>query len=113
VNNTPVYRANVPMRIERFMEVCGHFETESGVNNGYGCLHPGQETRARGEDGNEHGCCYAFSCPLATDLYPETDLADRRVLNRFYGLRANAANTFSDGEWVTPNADAPAEGERK
>jgi hypothetical protein len=54
---------------------CGYFESETGINNGYGCTHPENEIQEEYEDGKKMGKCYSFSCPIAS----EADLEDLKT----------------------------------
>jgi hypothetical protein len=102
---TSRYRRGEPLTIDAFRRRCGYAESESGANNGYGCAHPLQESRGEGEDGTLHGQCFAWSCPLATALEPETDHDDLVTLNRAFGDPDDTTNTYSDDYWVAPDAD--------
>lgn len=58
--------------------ICGHYNPDTNVNNGYGCNHPNQEqTDIDKETGKEQGKCYGFSCPIAYTA----DLEDMRKLD--------------------------------
>ena len=60
---------------EDFAYQCPFFNSDTDVNNGYGCNHPYQmETQEW--DGKEIGCCFCFSCPLGIEAEQE-DLTDR------------------------------------
>lgn len=75
-----------PIHINDFANKCGHFNGKTFVNNGYGCLHPEQQEL---EEGN--GCCFAFSCPLATNMIAQ-DWIDRGENPALF-----------DDEWVLPH----------
>ena len=50
----------IKVDIDTLCCVCGYFTADTEINNGYGCLHPEQETHK----GNSVGCCFASTCPL-------------------------------------------------
>jgi hypothetical protein len=56
---------------------CGYFNSDTNVNNGYGCDHPNQEQTDLDENGEEQGKCYSFSCPIAY----EADYEDLQKLD--------------------------------
>lgn len=51
------------MHIDSLILECGMFDAQSTLNNGYGC-------KAK-QNTNAPGCCYSFSCPIATELDEE------------------------------------------
>ncbi len=63
---------------DEFAAACDYFESNTEVNNGYGCTHPKQEEYQHERDPNV-GCCFCHSCPLgieadAEDIYnPDVD----------------------------------------
>jgi len=66
------------IHIDEMISVCGYFTSDTTVNNGYGCVHPDQESKGIDFRTNKiHGKCYAFSCPLAH----EADLQDMKELD--------------------------------
>ena len=52
---------------DTFVGGCNYFDSNSDVNNGYGCTHPEQEEKQKGK-----GCCFCFSCPLGTPADEES-----------------------------------------
>lgn len=52
---------------DTFVGGCNYFDSNSDVNNGYGCTHPEQEEKQEGK-----GCCFCFSCPLGTPADEES-----------------------------------------
>lgn len=66
------------IHIDELVCKCGHFNSETNVNNGYGCNHPEQEEKEKDWDGNIQGKCYSFSCPLAS----EADLEDMKKYDK-------------------------------
>lgn len=52
---------------DMFVGGCNYFDSNSDVNNGYGCTHPEQEEKQKGK-----GCCFCFSCPLGTPADEES-----------------------------------------
>jgi hypothetical protein len=54
-----------------FSRHCMYFDAEAEVNNGYGCIHPEQESVAEDDNGNQHGCCFCCSCPLGIEAEQE------------------------------------------
>ena len=52
---------------DTFVGGCDYFDSNSDVNNGYGCTHPEQEEKQKGK-----GCCFCFSCPLGTPADEES-----------------------------------------
>lgn len=106
--------------LDNLIQECGWFTSETTVNNGYGCRHPGQEDleeehletlRHRGVQGPPPfrcGRCFAFTCPIATELNPSEDPEDAEEV-RAAGM--DPAST-SDGEWmlVSVSADGRLEG---
>lgn len=73
--------------IDDLVGMCGYFNGRHGVNNGYGCAHPQQETR---QDG--HGCCMPFSCPIAVELHPEDEPEDQELIDASAGRPVAASN---------------------
>jgi len=66
------------IHIDELTDICGFFNSETRVNNCYGCNHPDQESSDIDEDtGLRQGKCYSFSCPVAT----EADLQDLKELD--------------------------------
>lgn len=52
--------------INEFADICGYFDSNTDVNNGYGCVHKDQEMQdIDSKTNNTIGMCYAWSCPLA------------------------------------------------
>ena len=58
---------------DTFAASCPFFEWDTMINNGYGCRHPMQENKDKGED---TGMCLCVSCPLGTEAEQE-DLTDK------------------------------------
>jgi len=51
------------VHIDALVQTCGMFDSESDLNNGYGCRSThNTETPGR---------CYTFSCPIATEIDDE------------------------------------------
>ena len=96
----PRYRQGVPIALDDFARVCGHFDGAAPGNNGYGCRHPA----------SEDGACLLRACPLGAALNPETEPEDRAAMNRAWGLPDDAPVECSDGVWLLPHADGPAGG---
>lgn len=44
---------------DTFVGGCNYFDSNSDVNNGYGCTHPEQEEKQKGK-----GCCFCFPVHL-------------------------------------------------
>lgn len=66
------------IHIDELADECGYSNSETEVNNGYGCDHPDQEEYEI-IDGNKCGKCYSFSCPIAPSLSPGYD-EDKEIL---------------------------------
>lgn len=67
--NCPIPPEGFPTgrNLEEVKEGCNYFDSNSDVNNGYGCTHPEQEEKQKGK-----GCCFCFSCPLGTPADEES-----------------------------------------
>ena len=100
MGSEPIYRPGVPIHLDDLVRVCGHFESETGVNNGYGCTHPEQEEQQPGEGGKPHGSCFAHSCPVACALHPEDEAEDKAILNAAFG--ASPVSEWSNDGWMLP-----------
>ena len=59
---------------DEFAACCPFFNSETEVNNGYGCNHPKQEETEE-ENGKQQGCCFCHKCPLGIEAEQE-DLTD-------------------------------------
>lgn len=52
--------------IDQLTKICGYYNGDVSVNNGYGCDHPDQDETDFDDDlGREQGKCYCHSCPIA------------------------------------------------
>jgi len=69
--------------IDELTDICGYFNPDVEINNGYGCDHPEQEET---EDGQ--GYCLRCSCPLAYEATHDD------IVNFGYSLDDN------DGDWM-------------
>ena len=76
--------------LDELIERCGYFRDGVEVNNGYGCSHPEQR---EAEDGQ--GKCYGFSCPLGSELNPESEPLDRPAFGA-----GDEWKSMSDGYWM-------------
>lgn len=65
LNRKQYARKVVPF--DAFASQCPYFDSESEVNNGYGCNHEKQTEKQHGK-----GCCYCFSCPLGVSADEES-----------------------------------------
>lgn len=92
--------------IDHVIEACGYFTARTTVNNGYGCRHPEQQD-VEDERGPVPprpatcGRCFAFTCPLGSELSPSEDPEDRQ---EFIDRDMDPAD-FSDGEWMLVEVD--------
>lgn len=90
--------------IDHVTEACGYFTSDTTVNNGYGCRHPEQEDvedervepRRPPRDPPKCGRCFAFTCPLGSELNPSEEEEDRAE----FTARGMDPASFSDGEWM-------------
>jgi len=95
--------------LDAVAEACGFFTSNTTVNNRYGCRHPRQEDvekeyRAPGEPAPQMatcGRCFAFTCPLGSELCPSEDEEDAKEFQRL-GMDPK---DFSDGEWLLVDVD--------
>lgn len=79
--------------IDQFVEECGS-HTSSRTNNGYGCRHP--DVRAR-DDYTGEGQCFAFSCPFAHQVLPDSDPEDAAML---IGMGEDPTCMSDEGNWI-------------
>ena len=96
------YPLRKPITLDDFTRVCGHFVSDTNVNNGYGCDHPENESKSDRDasmDG-EPGVfkCYQFTCPIASAIYRD-DPRDVRMM-RGYGFKDEEWD--DDGQWMQP-----------
>ena len=95
--------------IDHVTQACGYFTSDTTVNNGYGCRHPGQEDVE--EEYHEPGkpphdlptCgrCFTFTCPLGAELNPSEDEEDAAA----FRARGLDPASLSDGEWMLVDVD--------
>lgn len=84
----PVDRMVMPLHkneiisLDELTQVCGMFDGQSEINNGYGC-------RAT-QNTQSPGCCYSFSCPIAAELDDEDEEWDE---------------SFSPGYWMKQHSE--------
>lgn len=57
-----------------FVYQCPYHNSDTELNNGYGCDHPRQEDK-EDENGKEQGCCHSYCCPLGIEA-EQQDLTD-------------------------------------
>lgn len=60
---------------DEFSYQCPFFNSDTDVNNGYGCNHP-EQIETREEKGKKQGCCYCHTCPLGIEA-EQQDLTDK------------------------------------
>jgi hypothetical protein len=84
-----------PLPLNELVERCGYFTSDTKVNNGYGCLHPENESR---EGGAKVGSCYSFSCPVAGAL-STNEPRDVEIM-RVAGYEEDEWS--DDGDWMFP-----------
>ena len=84
----------VPIAMDRLVEICGHFNSRSPVNNGYGCNHPEQEDQEADEDEKEHGRCFSFTCPIAMEMHASEPL-DKYL----FDILGEKPEDTGEGEW--------------
>lgn len=55
-------------------DFCGYFNSDTDLNNGYGCDHPENEEKEYCDImKREQGKCYTFSCPIAYSITMDND----------------------------------------
>lgn len=62
------YKTGDIIPIEELIEVCGHFEWDTNINNGYGCRHRSNEDKITDDKGRKLANCYSFTCPIACEI---------------------------------------------
>lgn len=86
-----------PIHLDTLVRKCGYFNTDTNVNNCYGCDHPEQDETELDEDtGKEQGRCHSFTCPIASELCPNEEPEDRKYFeDGKYGWKS-----CTDGDWM-------------